>query len=82
MNKVRLLTHQHKSNQIDQTMRSNSKLCQKYLDAKEKLKKLTPQQTPVTTTVAVDDCLESLEKYMSLEKDIAETEFTLLEIEN
>ena len=83
-NNAILFTCQCKSNQIDHAMLSNSKLYMKYLAAKKKLKKLSPQQTPVTPTVAVavDDCLESLKKSMSLEKDIAKTEFTLLEIEN
>ncbi len=45
-NKVRLLTRQCKSNQIDQAIVSNSKLYKKYINAKEKLKKLSPQQTP------------------------------------
>ena len=63
-NIVRLLTPQCKSNQIDQEMCSNSKLYQKYLVAKNKLKKLSSQQTPVTATVAVDNSLESLKKSM------------------
>ena len=49
---VRTLTRQKKSDQINQTMHSNSKLYQKYLNAKKKLKKLTSQQTPVTVAVA------------------------------
>ena len=39
-NKVRLLNLQGKSDQIDETMLSNSTMYRKYLDAKEKLKKL------------------------------------------
>ena len=80
-NTVRLFNRQPKSNQIDQAMLSNSKLYRKYNNAKKKLRKLSPQQTPAIVTAAVDDSLESLKKSMSLEKDISEIEFILLEIE-
>ena len=81
-NVVRLLTCPRKSNQIDQAIVSNSNLYYKYLNVKNKLRKLSQQQTPASATVAVDDGSESLYKSMSLEKDIDKTELTLLEIEN
>lgn len=73
-NKVKYLTHQKKNDQINQTMHSNSKSYKKYWNAKEKLKKLFSQQTPATVVVA--------DNLNALEKSIAKTQFTIIEIEN
>ena len=55
-------------------MDSNNNLYRKYLNAKEKIKKLTSQQTPATAAAA--------NKSNAIEKSIAEMEFTILDIEN
>ena len=47
VNKVKVLNHQAKSDQIDQTM------YMAYWNAKEKLKKLMAIQTPTTTVVEI-----------------------------